>query len=514
LIAQTDENAKKELIHFFSYHVKEEHFRKLFTSLFMYITVRMADIGNEIRMADFDKFRHVIEAIDILHTANEKLNYIHWEEFYQDGLNQLLAEHDRVLIRDHHTWFRNRVAKGELQGAPPINMDPLPYKVSYCEFPYLLNPGSKARLLELEVREMQAFNRAINRSPIIVIRVRRDHIVEDALNQVRSIRKEELTNALRVHFIGEEGVDEGGVRKEFFLLLTRQLLDPGYGMFVEDAFTHNLFFNPDSYENPIQFELVGILLGLAIYNSVILDVNFPKVLYLMLLGHKPTLEDLKEANPGLGNGLEKLLEFDGDVETTFCRNFEITYEVFGENKTIELKENGSNIPVTNGNRQEYVDLYVDYHLVKSVKQQYDAFAKGFHDVCHGEPLRLFRAEELELIICGSPTLDFEELEASTRYEDGYTESSNVIRWLWEIIHEMSMEDKKSLLMFATGTDRVPVRGLGHLRLTISKHGGDCDRLPSAHTCFNHLLIPEYSSKEKLKDKLLIAIKHSEGFGTL
>jgi len=121
-------------------------------------------------------------------------------------------------------------------------------------------------------------------------------------------------------------------------------------------------------------------------------------------------------------------------------------------------------------------------------------------------IELFKPEELELLVCGSKVLDFKELEQNTNYVDGYTEESPVVKWLWEIVQgEMSEPQKKQFLQFSTGCDRAPVNGLATLPFYVGRHGPDTDRLPTAHTCFNHLLIPEYSSKDKLRVKLLNAI---------
>lgn len=80
------------------------------------------------------------------------------------------------------------------------------------------------------------------------------------------------------------------------------------------------------------------------------------------------------------------------------------------------------------------------------------------------------------------------------------------------MHELDIEQKKRFLFFATGSDRAPLGGLGNMTFVIMKNGQDNDQLPSAHTCFNHLLLPPYKSRDKLKKKLLIAISNSEGFG--
>jgi ubiquitin-protein ligase E3 A len=275
------------------------------------------------------------------------------------------------------------------------------------------------------------------------------------------------------------------------------------------------WFNPDSLESSHEYELIGIMLGLAIYNSVILDVHFPSVVYKKLMRKKLGLRELAQVKPDMAQGLKTLLEFSGDVKDTYMRTFEITTEtVFGEQKTIELKKGGSKIPLDSENRKEYVDLYVDYVLNKAIEKQFKAFHYGFDLVCGGGGLKLFHWEELELLICGSSTLDFHALEEAATYDGGFDPSQKLIKDFWQIVHEMKTDDKKKLLQFTTGSDRVPIKGLGTLSFTISKQGPDSDQLPTSHTCFNHLLLPEYKSKEKLQRLLYLAISNAQGFGLL
>ena len=124
-----------------------------------------------------------------------------------------------------------------------------------------------------------------------------------------------------------------------------------------------------------------------------------------------------------------------------------------------------------------------------VHVQFAAFESGFRMLCDGSSFSMFRSEEVELLICGAETLDFEELQQAARYEDGYDADSPIISWFWECAHSMANDDKKKLLAFITGSDRVPIKGLRNLPIVISRMGPDSDRLPSAHTCFNHLLVP-------------------------
>lgn len=83
-----------------------------------------------------------------------------------------------------------------------------------------------------------------------------------------------------------------------------------------------------------------------------------------------------------------------------------------------------------------------------------------------------------------------------------------------MLHEFNEEQKRKFLKFTTGTDRVPIKGLGNMQFVITRSGPDSERLPTAHTCFNHLLIPEYDSKEKLKAKLEFAMENDRGFGMI
>jgi ubiquitin-protein ligase E3 A len=204
---------------------------------------------------------------------------------------------------------------------------------------------------------------------------------------------------------------------------------------------------------------------------------------------------------------------EGDVSDVFMRSFEISYDVYGQVKTFPLVDGGSDITVTNENREKYVKLYINHHISESTKRQFSAFRRGFHRICGGASLKMCRADELELLICGSSTLDFTILEKGTEYDDGYGPEHPLIIQFWKLVHEeFTLDLKKKLLSFVTSSDRVPLKGLGNLTFVIQRNGPDTDRLPSALTCFGRLLLPEYATSEKLKDRLIIAIENAKGFG--
>ncbi|KAK9808350.1 hypothetical protein WJX73_005232 [Symbiochloris irregularis] len=348
-----------------------------------------------------------------------------------------------------------------------------------------------------------------------ILRIRRNHLVEDALNEIARQRPRDLLKPLRVHFIGEDGIDAGGVKKEFFQLLVTELLCPDYGMLIFQPESRTYWFNGLSMEAEDEFMLVGLVLGLAIYNAVLLDFPLPLVLYRKLLGQASSLRDLEDMDPTLGKSLRALLTYDGkdgSVEDVFCQTFTAGMPGMGETLVVPLIEGGEDISVTEDNRRQYVEAYMTFVLDTSVHKQFEAFARGFMMLCGGPAIHLFSATELERLVCGNPILDFAALQSNARYEGGFSAEHRAVKWLWEIVGEFDLNEKRHFLKFFTGSDRAPIGGLGNLRCIIQRDGTDSNKLPTSHTCFNTLLLPSYRSRVHMGARLRLAILNSEGFG--
>jgi len=196
-------------------------------------------------------------------------------------------------------------------------------------------------------------------------------------------------------------------------------------------------------------------------------------------------------------------------------DFTITNRYFDSNIVIPLKTKGADIPVKNDNREEYAKLFMNYYLVSSIQKQFDHFYNGFHAVTGGNALALCTPIELEQLICGNPRLDFDALRAGASYEGGYGSNHECIEWLWQILNDFTDAQRKKFLEFTTGSSRSPLRGLHELKMKVTKVGPDRydgHHLPTAHTCYNTLILPYYKSKKLLYRKLVIAIENSEGFG--
>ena len=194
--------------------------------------------------------------------------------------------------------------------------------------------------------------------------------------------------------------------------------------------------------------------------------------------------------------------------------FSVESDDFGEARVIDLIDNGRHIPVTEENKQEYVQLLVEYKLINSVRDQLDNFLIGFHDIIPRELVAIFTEQELELLISGLPDINIDDWKANTEYHN-YNASSQQIQWFWRAVRSFDQEEQAKLLQFVTGTSKVPLNGFkelegmnGFTKFNIHRDYGSTDRLPSSHTCFNQLDLPGYESYESLRQSLLLAC--SEG----
>ncbi len=432
--------------------------------------------------------------LDLLHDDAHAGRIIPTKLFYNCTVNELPPN---VLVENFITW---RESSPEERA-----------RAFYlCCFPFLITPSNKMLLLRSEVEYMRL--KSGLGSFVFVLQVDRENIVQQTIAQIASATDLAYKMRLKVQFIGEEGVDEGGPRQEFFLLLTSRLFDINLGMWNEVG-DNQLWFNKDCTWNDDAYTLVGIILGLAIYNGALVDVSFPQVMYRKLLGLPLGFEDLYDED--VRTGLRKLLDYDdsnSDMEEVFGLNFEVNWQSFGEVASIELKPGGKDIPVTSENVVEYVKLLVKWTLVDSVRRQFDLFKAGFDRVMRGTSISLLQPEELEDIVVGTRELDIGALKSVTKYEGGYDANSPVVKFFWRFMHEADLITCQKVLKFVTGSKSAPIGGLEKVPFQIQRAGPDSSSLPTASTCFSILLLPEYSTYEKLCNRLSIAVNQCAGFG--
>ncbi|KAI9645168.1 hypothetical protein NHQ30_005902 [Ciborinia camelliae] len=475
-----------------------------------------------------------------------------------------------LLLGDIH--FRTEYFSDRLDSvAMPLewlSFQPNKRTVHLLDYPYLFNPSTlvsyfrainysrmnqsfeEAKAMYTLVRTHEAIisnedyrNKLRDRlhtatSRYMAIIVSRENLLADAFNMLWRREERELMRPLKVSLggeQGEEGLDMGGVQQEFFRIAMTEAINPDYGVFTIDSTTKMTWFQPGSPEPLWKFELIGTIMSLAVYNGMTLPITFPKAFYRKLQGESITeLHHISDGWPELAKGLTDLLEWDeskGAVEDIFCRTYEFSQFQFG--KPVSRKMSGSSqwpkfsdvnvgegledlgeteAPlVTNENRNSYVSDYINWLTNISVQPQFEAFKKGFFACLDPRSLSIFDADTLQSLVEGVQEIDIVEMQRGTHYI-GYEPGDRVIQDFWSVVKEYDLEKKKKLLEFTTASDRVPMGGMRNFHLRIMRNGSKDEHLPSSYTCFQNLLLPNYSSRQILKDRFDIALEHAKGFG--
>jgi len=375
---------------------------------------------------------------------------------------------------------------------------------------------SKMKVLKTELSSLQPASGHCR------LEVSRGEVFEDSYRQIVKMRPKDMRKRLMVKFQGEEGLDYGGVAREWLYLLSHEMLNPYYGLFQysrEDIYT--LQINADSGINPDHlsyFHFVGRIIGIALFHGHYIDGGFTMPFYKMLLNKSISLIDIEAVDPNLFTSLKWMLE--NNITDIIDTTFSVEHDSFGVIKVHELKKNGKNIPVTEQNKKEYVKLYVNFRFMQGIEQQFLALQKGFNELIPQHFLKPFDERELELVIGGLGTIDLHDWKSNTRLKHCSPDTPQVI-WFWKIVSGYDEEMRARLLQFVTGSSRVPLQGFKALQGSTGAAGPrlftlhlvevDVKSLPKAHTCFNRLDLPHYPSEEIMSDKLTQAVEETCGF---
>ncbi|OCT84463.1 NEDD4-like E3 ubiquitin-protein ligase WWP2 isoform X2 [Xenopus laevis] len=420
-----------------------------------------------------------------------------WEMKYTSEGIRYFVDHNKhaTTFKDPRPGFDSGVKQGDSPGAYDRS-----FRWKYHQFRFLCHSNALPSHVKISVSRQTLF--------------------EDSFQQIMNMKPYDLRRRLYIIMRGEEGLDYGGIAREWFFLLSHEVLNPMYCLF-EYAGKNNycLQINPASSINPdhlTYFRFIGRFIAMALYHGKFIDTGFTLPFYKRMLNKKPTLRDLESIDPEFYNSImwikDNNLE-ECDLELYFVQDMEI----LGEVTSHKLKEGGENIRVTEENKEEFIGLLTDWRFTRGVEEQTNAFLEGFKEVVPLEWLRYFDEKELELMLCGMQEIDIADWQKNTIYRH-YTKNSKLAQWFWQVVKEMDNEKRIRLLQFVTGTCRLPVGGFveligsnGPQKFCIDRVGKDT-WLPRSHTCFNRLDLPPYKSYEQLKEKLLFAIEETEGFG--
>jgi HECT-domain (ubiquitin-transferase) len=266
------------------------------------------------------------------------------------------------------------------------------------------------------------------------------------------------------------------------------------------------------------YRFLGRVMGKALFDHQLVAGHMVHFIYKHMLGWPITFKDIEKDDEEYYTNLrqgQKIIDSGEDV-SLLCLDFTATEDVMGMKTMINLIEDGANIEVNNDNYRLYLEACFRHRMVDRIKLQLKELLLGFFDVIPEPLLTVFDFQELELLMCGLPVIDLDDWKEHTEYSGTYEESqseADACQWFWEVVSEFDQEMKARLLQFVTGTSGVPSRGFGVLqgndgnvrKFTIHGVGLEVCLYPRAHTCFNRIDLPEYKSKEDLKEKLKLAV---------
>ncbi|KAM9735855.1 E3 ubiquitin-protein ligase NEDD4-like isoform 7-T7 [Menidia menidia] len=476
------------------------------------------------------------------------------QSFLPPGWEMRIAPNGRPFFIDHNsrttTWEdprlkypvhmrnKNSMEPGDLGPLPPgweerVHTDGRTFyidhntKTTQWEDPRLQSPAitGPAVPYSREFKQKYDYFRKKLKKPADIpnrfeMKLHRNNIFEESYRRIMSVKRPDVLKArLWIEFESEKGLDYGGVAREWFFLLSKEMFNPYYGLFEYSATdNYTLQINPNSglcnEDHLSYFKFIGRVAGMAVYHGKLLDGFFIRPFYKMMLGKQISLKDMESVDSEYYNSLKWILENDPtELDLRFC----IDEDNFGQTYQVDLKPSGSDMVVTNENKQEYIDLVIQWRFVNRVQKQMNAFLEGFTELILIDLIKIFDENELELLMCGLGDVDVNDWRQHTVYKNGYCPNHPVIQWFWKVVLFMDAEKRIRLLQFVTGTSRVPMNGFAELygsngpQLFTIEQWGTPDKLPRAHTCFNRLDLPAYESFEDLREKLLMAVENAQGF---
>ncbi|XP_074535242.1 putative E3 ubiquitin-protein ligase HERC4 [Halichoeres trimaculatus] len=347
--------------------------------------------------------------------------------------------------------------------------------------------------------------------PVFQLTLRPAHLVEDTFQQLAAADPCTFQCALVVKFTDDSRLMNVN-RNDLFLHMFKELIGPKYDMFMCNESKTLLWFPSKPKKDKETYFLFGVLCGLALYNHNIIHLPFPLVLFKKLLGLKPSLYDLEEFDPVLGESLRCMLE---DYTPDEVDDMDSTFTGTWDGEMVDLDPSEPEKPVTASNTKEFVNAYVDHAFNKSVEGVFEEFKRGFMEVFEYDIVGFFQPKELQAVMVGQENDDWSVFKKNTVYEGGYYPKHPHIIAFWEVFETLTADEKKKFFLFLTGSDRVPYMGMESIRMRVSllPYFDDIHQ-PESLTCHNMLLLPLYQKhpiKKTMQAKLLQAIYHNRGF---
>lgn len=431
-----------------------------------------------------------LKILKILYLTNERMHFHSYERFYLPNFST------RIDVNEEFIFYKI----GEKSIFTYTFVLPLSKKSDFIKY-------ENSDLVKESLQE--TFFRALfegEKAPYLFVKVDRKTTYAETLKLLKKTSSFDLRKQVKVTFRTEEGQDQGGIKKEYFQLLSEEIKEERR---LFEPKSKSIWFRLNSVCQRSEFVSIGKIIAIALYNNAVLNLPFPTLFFKRLLNKTTDLADLAEIEPELFASLTNMLRL-SSVEIESCDlTFEITYGSGTKVFQKSLVKDGSSVRVTAENVGMFVERYAKFLTADCVEQYMKLIRKGFITVIQPISFEFLHAKELEKIIVGSKYIDIRKLRSECVYR-GYNPDSDIVVWFWETVDAYNNDMKEKLLQFCTGSGRMPITSVS-MNFVIMKNGCDTERLPSAQTCFNILMLPEYDTKEKLAQKMSLAINHTKGF---
>lgn len=344
----------------------------------------------------------------------------------------------------------------------------------------------------------------------------KNSILEDTLKGIETC---DLHKELTISFRDDKVLDAGGLMREWVYLIMKEFVDVGL---FEKAETEEMTYKLSAKNDPEQklldlSRVFGQVLAKAIFEKVPVLLYIDRTLIRAILGQEVELSDIYTFDKGLYQSWSFIKENnvnDLNSKGLFEETFEIYHKANGVFQPIELKADGKNIKISESNKDEYLQLSLEFYTKLAVISQLTTLLEGFHKVIPANIVQVFDPNELEMIIFGVPMINLDDWKANTIYKGAYYQNHQIIQWFWEVLQGFSQEELAKILHFCTGSKRTPIDGFRNLMSNRGKIAKFCIEsckfskdscLPRGHTCFNRLELPMFSTKELLKEKMVFIV---------
>lgn len=340
--------------------------------------------------------------------------------------------------------------------------------------------------------------------------LRKDFILEDTTKKIQGL---DLHRELKISFQDDKVLDAGGLMREWVCLIMKQFVEAGL---FEKADTGDITYKLKG-ENEMKggfiemAKVFGLVLAKAIFEKVPVQIYLDRTFLRSLLSQEVELPDIYSFDQGLYRSWQFLKENNLDeLGSGLEENFEVFHKKNGVFESYELKKDGKNIKITEGNKDEYLQLSMDFYTKQVIIGQLSAILESFYKVIPLNIIQIFDPNEFEMILYGTPIINLEDWKTHTIYKGSYYNNHQIIKWFWEVLNTYSQEHLAKILHFCTGSSRTPIDGFRNLMsnrgniakfcIESSKYNKD-NAFPRGHTCFNRLELPMYGSKEELSQKM-------------